>query len=196
MSKVTTTALARDLTLLAGDATQIGLFYDRVVEDLSRFPWLTTASIVAVSTTTGQIQLTDTMSKILAMFWDTRQLAPLTLDQVESFNRLWRGERGDPHSYVVEDEPHKVFRLYPRPIAPNKALSYPNSQPLGKDFPAYAVTILHTELRVDLPEWLELPVALECAAREMERESNHRDVRWATQARSMADTLFSMVGKS
>lgn len=194
MSKTTVLTLVSDLTLGAADATAAGNYYDRVVEDLARFPWLTTMSLIPVTKNTSQYTLDTDQANIIAMFYDARQLGKLTLAQAEGINRYWRNEVGQPHSYVVEDEAHKTFRLYPSPDLDSKPQSFPNSQPFGLDFPAYTIVLLHTETRTDVPLWLELPVALEVAAREMERESSHRDVEWATQARAMADALFSMVG--
>lgn len=194
MSKATVLTLVSDLTLGAADATAADRYYDRVVEDLARFPWMTAMSLIPVTKGTSQYTLETTQVKILAMFYDARQLGKLTLAQAEGLNRYWRNEVGQPHSYVVEDEAQKTFRLYPSPDLDSKPQSFPNSQPFGIDFPAYTIVLLHTETRTDVPAWLELPVALEVAAREMERESSHRDVEWATQARAMADALFSMVG--
>jgi hypothetical protein len=97
---------------------------------------------------------------------------------------------------VVEDEAHRTFRLYPTPVTTSKSFIFLNGQPLGLDFPAYAVVVFHTETRQDLPAWLELPVALEVAAREMERESNHRHLPFAATAHQLASVLFSMVAPS
>lgn len=194
MSKATVLTLVSDLTLGAADATAAGRYYDRVVETLARFPWMTNFSLIPATKGTSQYTLETAQAKVLAVFYDNRQLGKLTLAQVEGINRGWRNEVGTPHSYVVEDESQKSFRLYPTPDLDSKPQSFPNSQPFGIDFPAYTIVVLHTETRTDVPLWLELPVALEVAAREMERESSHRDVEWASQARAMADALFAMVG--
>lgn len=195
MSKATVLTLVTNLTLgAASDTTITGNYYDRVVEDLARFPWLTNMSLIPVTAPTAQYVLDTTQVKIAAMFYDSRQLSKLTLAQVEALNRTWRNEVGEPHSYVVEDEGQKTFRLYPSPNLDSKPQSFPNTQPFGLDFPAYTIVILHTETRTDLPAWLELPVALETAARAMEAESTYRDVGWAQQAHQMAAMLFNMVG--
>ena len=43
------------------------------------------------------------------------------------------------------------------------------------DYPSDGIGVIYTEARDDLPVWLELPVALLVVAREMARESAHRD---------------------
>lgn len=195
MSKASVLALVTNMTLgAASDTTITGNYYDRVVEDLARFPWLTNFSLIPVTAPTAQYTLETSQVKIAAMFYDNRQLSKLTLAQAEALNRTWRNEIGEPHSYVVEDELQKSFRLYPGPNLDSKPQSFPNAQPFGLDFPAYTIVIIHTETRTDLPAWLELPVALETAARAMEAESAYRDVEWAKQAHEMAATLFAMVG--
>lgn len=196
MSKTTVLTLVDEMTLGASTGSPVvSSYYDRVVEDLARFPWLTTASLIPITASTGSYQLSNGQSKIVAMFYDHRQLGRLTLAEVESLNRTWRNEQGDPHSYVEEGEPVKTFRLYPSPLLSSKPQSFPNLAPLGQDFPPYTILVIHTGTRTDLPTWLELPVALEVAAREMERESSHRDLEWSKQARELSGLLFAMVGE-
>lgn len=195
MSKTTVLTLVSDLTLgAASDSTVVGNYYDRVVEDLARFPWLTTVSLIPITAGTPQYTLETTQARIIAMFYDSRQLSKLTQAQAEGINRHWRNETGPPHSYVMEDEANKTFRLYPNPTLDSKPQVFPNTAPLGIDFPAYTIAIVHTGTRTDVPTWLELPVALETAAREMERESSHRDLEWAQQAHALASLLFNMIG--
>lgn len=196
MSKTTVLTLVSDLTLgAASDTTITGRYYDRVVEDLARFPWLTTMSLIPVTANTSQYTLETAQAKIIAIFYDGRQLSRLTRTQVEGLNRYWRNEYGTPHSYVVDDEANKTFALYPIPTLDSKAQSFPHSQPFGQDFPAYTLLVIHTGTRTDVPTWLELPVALEVAAREMERESNHRDLEWASRARQLSQLLFQLVSR-
>lgn len=195
MSKGSVLTLIDEMTLGASTGSPVvSLYYDRVVEDLARFPWLTTTSLIAVTANLASYTLENGQSKIIAMFYDHRQLGKLSLAEVESLNRTWRNEQGDPHSYVEEGEAVKTFRLYPSPKVSSKPQSFPNSAPLGQDFPPYTILVVHTGTRTDIPVWLELPVALEVAAREMERESSHRDLEWAKQARELSGLLFAMVG--
>lgn len=196
MSKVSVLTLIDDMTLGASVGSPVvSTYYDRVIEDLARFPWLTTTSLIPITAGTAPYQLTNGQSKIVAMFYDHRQLGRLSLAEVESINRTWRNEQGDPHSYVEEGEAVKTFRLYPSPVLSSKPQSFPNSAPIGQDFPPYTILVVHTGTRTDIPVWLELPVALEVAAREMERESSHRDLEWAQQARQLSGLLFAMVGE-
>ena len=195
MSKSTVLTLVDDMTLGASvGSSVVSTYYDRVVEDLARFPWLTTTSLIPIVAGTSSYQLDNAQAKIIGMFYDRRQLGKLTIAEVESMNRYWRNETGDPHSYIEEGEAVKTFRLYPSPVVASKAQSFPNSKPFGIDFPAYTLLVIHTGTRTDVPTWLELPVALEVAAREMERESPHRDLEWAQAAHNMASLLFEMVG--
>lgn len=195
MSKSTVLTLVDDMTLGASVGSPVvSSYYDRVVEDLARFPWLTTMSLIPVVAGTSSYQLSNAQAKIIGMFYDRRQLGKLTIAEAESLNRYWRNEQGDPHSYIEEGEAVKTFRLYPSPIFTSKSQVFPNSRPFGIDFPAYTLLVIHTGTRTDLPTWLELPVALEVAARELERESPHRDLEWAQAAHNMASLLFEMVG--
>ena len=81
----------------------------------------------------------------------------------------------------------------PAPDKPSKPFVVTYGEPTGRDYPPYAIMVLHTELRSLVPDWLELPVAFEILAREYRRESDHRDDAFATLCQRFADLLYAMV---
>lgn len=193
MSQAGVLQLVSDLAYGQSDAANVADFYTHVVEDLARYPWMTNASLVATVAGTSEYVLASTQVKLLAVFFDNKQLARLTVQEASVLDPQWRDRSGFPFAYVVEAEPQKTFRLYPNPDTASKAFSFPTGQPLGLDFPAYSVVVFHTETRTNVLPWLELPVALEVLAREFERESNHRDLEFSGLARQLGAILFSMV---
>lgn len=194
MAKADVIALATALANSQDDTTMTSDYYDRMVQKLARFPWLTQASLIATTAGTSQYTLTSTQGKLLAVFYDDRLLDRISLRAIEAVNPEWRDERGDVEAYIVEDEAAKTFRLYRNPTVTSKNFIFLFGAPLSMDFPTYACAIIHTEIRETLPVWLELPVAWAILGMEYGRESNHQDMQMAEACEQMSALLLSMVG--
>ena len=193
MSKADVIALVTALANSQDDTTMTSDYYDRMVQKMARFPWLTQASLIATVAGTSQYTMTSTQAKLLAVFYDDYLLDRMSLRAIEAVNPEWRDERGTPIAYVVEDEAAKTFRLYPTPQIASKDFIFIFGSPLGLDYPTYACAIIHTELRETLPAWLELPVAWAITGMEYGRESNHQDPQMAEACEQMSALLLSMV---
>lgn len=194
MSKATVLAYVTTLANGQNDLVTCAEYYDRTVEAMARFPWLTTASLVAITAETSQYTLSSTQAKIIAVFYDDRLLDRMAVKDTEAvFGPAWRDLRGSPVGYVVEDEAAKTFRLVPQPTVTSKNFIFLFGSPFGLDYPLYTVAVIHTEIRVNLPSWLELPVAFQVAAKEYSRESNHRDFKFAEASDKMGAMLLAMV---
>lgn len=175
------------------DPTAIDDYYDQDQSDLSRHPWLVGCHLVAVSANTGEFTLATDTGKLLAVFYDTRLLDRTTERALEQRSANWRDQYGVPVAYMTEDEPAKTYRLYPIPILPSQPFSFITGAPLGGDFPLYSAATFLTEIREDVPEWMEMALAWRILAREYGHESNHRDDDFAGFAQQLSDVLFSMV---
>lgn len=175
------------------DATAASDYYDHVMDDLSRHPWLVGCSLVPVIQNIGTFTLDTDQGKLLAVFYDDRLLDRTTERALESHNPNWRDEYGTPLAYLTEDEAAKTYRLYPIPLLPSHAFSFVHGEPLGRDFPIYSVAILCTEIRTDVPEWLEMAVAWRALAREYGRASSHHDSDFSAFSEQLSNVLFAMV---
>jgi hypothetical protein len=194
MSRVDTLALCQDLCTNQADATSITKFYDEIVSDLGHGNWLIVAELISTTAGTFEYNPPDTIVDFKGAFYDDRWLYRENLRALEALNPHWRDERGTPRAYVIEDESNHKFKLYPTPDRDSKDFIFMFGSPLGLDFPTYAVLVLMTELREDLPKWLEMPVAFEILAREFARESDHTDQQFAEACRAISGLLLKMVG--
>lgn len=132
--------------------------------------------------------------RILAVFYDDRELSRESADSLQSLQPDWRDRIGMPVCYVLDSEGDRRFRFFPRPQESSKDLSFPTGTPFGADFPGYAGAMLYTEARQDVPPWLELPLALLILAREFARESTeHRDLAFADGCGKLAARLLGWV---
>lgn len=194
MAKADVLALVTSFSNGQADSTLIDAYYDNDQSDLARHPWLVGGALVPVTAGTGEFTLDSTMqSKLLGVFYDTRVLDRTTERALEQRNPQWRDEIGTPVAYMTEDEPAQTFRLYPIPNMAGQPFSFIFGEPMGRDFPLYNVAIFVTEIRTDVPEWMEMALAWRVLAREYGHESNHRDDQFASFAQQLSDVIFAMV---
>jgi len=173
------------------DQGMAGYYYDDIVRELGARPVFTRATLRAVSANSGTVTLPAEAIEVFYVFYDDRLLPPATLRQLEAVDPQWRDRRGTPQAYTMEQEDDRTLRLFPVPDISSKAQSFAFGEPFGRDFPEAGVTLVHTEDR-ELPDYLDLPAALEILAREMARESDHRDLEFAGLARQLADVTMLM----
>lgn len=194
MAKADVLQLIQDLSNGLADATLAERYYREAVFDLGKQGWLTQATLLPVTTAdTGTYSFPATAIELLALFYDDSQLDLLYLRELEWIRPDWRDGRGTPSGYVRENENDKTFRLYPIPDAASKDFIFLLGSPFGLDFPEYALAIVHTETRDDLPVWLELPIAFRILELEFGRESNHRDPTFSKMCSELSKLLFVMV---
>jgi hypothetical protein len=193
MSRATTLTLTQDFAAGLADVTSIDRYYDDVVFQLGAQPWLTESTLVAVDEDTATYSLPDKAVRLLHLFYDDAHLMEESLDTLSWQHPDWRDQRGRPLGYTRLGETARTIRLWPTPDVSSKDFIFLMGAPFGRDFPEYAVVMLHTEVRDDLPAWLELPVALRVLAREFSQESDHRDTTFAEAATRLADTFMEML---
>lgn len=194
MSRSDVLQLCQDLCTNQADAIALTKFYDEVVSDLGREEWLVEVALIATTAGTSQYAPPEPVIELLCVYYDDRLLSKERVRALEAVNPNWRDERGTPRAYVVEDESNTRFRLYPKPEVDSKDFIFMFGSPLGLDFPEYAVAAVLTELREDLPLWLEMPVAFAILAREFARESDHTDMAFADACKKVSQILMQMVG--
>lgn len=192
MSKASVLTFVQDFSTTQVDTVAIDRYYDDIVRDLGAQDFLVQVSLVPVDTTTAIYTPPAPTIDLLQVFYDDRVLYKSALLEVEAIGR-WRDIIGTPVAYIVEDQTSKDFRLFPKPEVNSKPFVFLFGEPLGRDYPEYAAAVVHTETRVDLPEWLETPVAFEILAREFARESDHKDKPFSDACRALAKMFFDYV---
>jgi len=197
MSRATTIALANTLMDSLGDTTQLGSYYDDVVLELGRgvLPGvvaLVGAGFVAGVADTGTYTWPTTAIRVLAVAYDTRQLAEAMAGEADLFDREWRSTRGVPIAYVTADENQRVSRLVPVPAVSGVALGV-DTPFTWTAWPGENVTFIYTEQRTDVHLDEELAVALEIMAREYSRDSNHHDPVAAAIAKQLSTLFFRSI---
>lgn len=167
--------LVNDYALAEEGTLAVDRYFDAVMRDLA---W--TEDLIEVSTDTifaGQTSttLSAVAVKIVAVFFNGRQLDQISLRSLESFDPRWRDQKGEPVAYTTEGELTKTIRPYPTPDSDG------------------TLTIFHTQIQVAVPQWLELPIAFEILSREYGRESNHRDDTFSQLCSQVSGLLLKMV---
>lgn len=186
-------ALAQDLANAQASATNLDQFYDDVVKDVSKGGLFNVLEIVAASANVARYTKPARISDILALFYDDVMLSLVTLRELEATTPGWRLHTGRPVAWLIEDLSHEEFQLYPVPTVAPGAMIPVHGAPLGLDYPVNTMALLGTEKRQDMPDWLDLPLALVLLGREYSHPSPHQDKIFAEACRSLGTLLLSMV---
>lgn len=194
MSKASVLALASELGGGQVASIQAQTYYDDLMVDIARQALFNQLEIVAAVRDTAVYTLPTQMSQILGVFYDDRMLSMATERELESVTPQWRDHRGQPVAYLIEKLSRHEFRLYPKPTAAGGVVIPLNGAPFGLDYPVDTIAVLASEVRQDLPEWMDLPLALIVLAREFARDSDHMDDTFAGACRTLGALFLDMVG--
>lgn len=137
----------------------------------------------------NQYKIPDDVVVILEMFYDSSVLPQSTINSLNALNQEWRDIIGRPMAHVVEEETTKLFRLYPKPDLNSEDFIFLFGEPFGRDFPEYAVGIIHTEIRANNPDWLDYIIGLKVIAKEHQKNSDIVDPQFASLCDELADLL-------
>lgn len=196
MSRATTIAYANTLLDSLGDTTQLTTYYDNVVLEIALGRWpdvvsLVDAAHVAVVAEDGVYAFPTAAIRVIGLHYDARELAEATPGEADSFDRQWRITRGEPLAFVTSGEDHRDVRLVPVPAANGAALA--GNTPFNwTTWKAGNLTFVYTKTENDMDADEELFLALEIAARELSRDSNHHDSNAADLAKQLASVFLKM----
>ena len=170
-------ALVQMLCWNLADATEIDRFFGEAEVELAKDPRLWQLSHL-VSTQNTPEYLVSSALNVTAVFYGGRELLEASRAELDATTRQWREEFGTPIVYTKDAIDDHKFRLYPqRDSTPASATDF------------FATNVTTT----NIPDILSLPLALFILAREFSRESNHRDLIFATECNKMANELLGMV---
>ena len=190
--------LTGDIGSLSGNIGALGAatfpeitrLYDDIIFDIGHREALTQVALIASVAGTNSYAFPSTAIDLLTVFFGNRELRKTTLQELEaSLGPNWRDKRGIPIVYLLEEENERTFRVIPQPDVSSGSVS---GLGFGSNYPDYAIGIIYTEDVTDVPAYLELPIATEICARELRRESDHRDLDGAEAFAKLANLMFAM----
>jgi hypothetical protein len=193
MSRAGVMALVDDWTFGLATQTTLGSYYEDLTWDATRWGVPTTAVLLPVVRGTSEYVMPDAEGRTYAIFYDDILLSKATLRELEAVNARWRDKVGRPISWVEQDTPDHTFRITPTPEENSQDFIFLFGSPFGHDFPFRAVAAIIGERRDDLPDWLDVPLALSVLGREYERDSDHRDPQFALACRTIGTSLLALV---
>ena len=190
MARAGVESLALTIANSVGDTNEITRIYDDVVFDLGRGEIITQLGLIAGVSGTASYAFPSAAIEILGVFYDDTELRETTIAELDTFMSQWRDMTGRPIVYLLEGEDERTFRLIPTPVDSSGSVA---GLSFGADYPTHGIGVIYTEDRTDLMTYLELPVAVGIAAREMRNVTNHQDLKTSEAFSAIADILFSMV---
>jgi hypothetical protein len=185
--------LAAFFALQLEDADQVGNYLTQEIRTLGQQLILTNMSAQNVTGGTRTYTTPAEAVMLLRVFAGERELLPHSMRELEAVDRDWRLQSGDPRVYTVEDEAENFFTLYPTPNLSVAPVSGSFQDAFGASFLPGQLSLLFTEERVTVPDWLTLYLTLTTLSREFLRESNHRDIPFAGAAAALAEIVKKMV---
>ena len=193
MPRADVLTLASDLSKGQAEAIPTEHYYDEAMTVLAQRPLFTQAELVAVTNGTAVYTRPAATGRLMGMLYDDGWLPRLSMDELNYLDPAWRDRIGRPVGYVLEEENALDIRLYPTPDVSSTAFSFPSGEPLGVDYPRYALVFVYGERRDNLPAWMDLPLALGVLQREFSRESNHRDPRFADACGALSNLFMGLL---
>lgn len=162
------------------DADEIDRFFDETMIELSHDPrmWVFFKSTTGMTVAADYIEF-PAAYHVTTLFYKGRELTEVIQTELDSSNHYWRAETGTPIVYTKDLIDNRRFRIYP------------------KDSGAYVagdITYLYAAATTsNIPEILEVPLALFILAREFSRESNHRDTAFSQACNKLGNEILEMV---
>lgn len=193
MSRPDVLALAQFYANDLADDAALDRFLDDVIYEQGREAIMCRASLQAISSGQGPYDYPEGAIEIFDVFYDGKVLSAERQETIEALSRTWQSATGTPIAWVKENEEKAQYRIYPKSTASTGSFSFPNAEPFGVDLPDNALVVIHSEYRRDVLPWMEDWIALEIAAREFMRESDHADPAFAKALAETGQLLRAMV---
>lgn len=180
------------------DAAEVSRLYDEVILALAQDPrrWFTTAAITDTGVVDGgatpldytnreyyQLPATLNLAKVVALFFQGRQLSRENEQTLRQQNLDWESDIGTPLAFVTDQRSDRFVRFYPKNDKATQA----------DDDTAVVVVYTRSLMTTGIPDMLALPIALLVLAREFERESPHRDKDFAEACRALGTNYLSYI---
>lgn len=170
--------------------------YTYALDSLEKVGWLTTTGLIAVTARQSVVTLASGAVRLLHLFYDNRQLFRETLAGLRDIGGpRWRDTIGTPIAFIEGTQLDRQFVPYPRPDIASGAAVYPNSEPLGRDYPV-GMFVTITSDRDDPPTWLDVPCALLMVAHARRLESPTQDLEMAAVCEELAQLFVGIIANA
>lgn len=186
-------SLASVLAAAQSDGTTLSAYYDDAMIVLAKASWFVDVELVPLVSGQAVVNPPVGTVRVHALCYDDSDLAPTAIRDFESLSVHWRDLSGKPYAYTQESETTETFRMVPIPTVPSKPFSFIHGEPLGVDYPAYVVATFVSVPPVDVPRWMDLPLAFGLLAREFGRDSAHADPAFSSACSSFGQMLLGTV---
>jgi len=184
------------VALLSNGQADMVLFdgiYADVINTLGSGRWHTTATPLTFVNRQSLVNLPASLLDILAVIYDDTVLSDLELRELESLNRAWRNQLGNPVAYTRQSETAKTIEVFPVPAQVPVPIIPVHGLPTGEDYQPGNGICIYSENRTDALAYLTIPVALKVLAREYMRESDHVDFAFAKLCEQACDLLLALM---
>ena len=190
MAKADVTTLAQFIAGGQADEALLSRYYDDLIDTLAQ----TTDTLIEMTLSplvSGQSVYTppDTITRLISVICGDRELDLASRKSMEATNSGWRKHEGIPVTYIRESEDQKQIRLYPIPDMVGDAFIPWWSSPVGEDYPNENLVYVHTHSPTDVPNWMNLGLALLILVPEFLRDSPHQDADFADACQAVADLV-------
>ena len=170
--------------------------YTYALDSLEKVGWLTTVGLSSVLARQASVTFPSGAVRLLHLFYDNRQLFRETLAGLRDVGGpRWRDTIGTPIAFIEGDQLDRQFVPYPRPDIASGAATYPNSEPLGRDYPVGMFATITSD-RDHPPTWLDVPCALLMVAHARRLESATQDLEMATVCEELAQLLVGIIANA
>jgi len=184
--------LANFLALTSMTDTQLDAYYVESVLALQDSQVQVAASIIEVGSGVFVYDWPEDCIRILTAFYANKELTRAPVHQLDLQQRDWRSETGIPVHYVLNHEAERTVRLYPIPLLDGDPVPFPTD--FGSSYPDGNLVLLYVTDNLDVPDWLDLPIACAILAKEFSRESSHCDKKAAELYLRLATVLRGIGG--
>lgn len=170
--------------------------YTYALDSLEKVGWLTTIGLSSVTARQSVVTFPTNAVRLLHLFYEDRQLFRETHATLRDIGGpRWRDTIGFPVAFIEGDLLDRQFVPYPRPDIASGAASYPNNEPLGRDYPV-GMFITITSDRTAPPTWFDVPCALLMLAHTRRMESAIQDLEMAMVCEELAQLLTGILANA
>ncbi len=170
--------LAQTIGNFSGSTITLGRAFDEVVENLCKLdqPPFVYSSGLAVTTTSAHFSRPSSCVKVLAVFFEKKQLYQVDKHELENWNIAWRGSTAGPLAYYIDEDDPESVRFIP---APTTATT-------GK--------WIYTKSPSEIPDYMVLYVTFAMLEREYAYPSSKQDKEFSTLCGKIAELFAKMIG--
>lgn len=196
MPKADVLQLVADLSDGLADQTASSAFYDDIINQMGLAPAESLVNAAYISVVANQATYAYPLNaiRILALLFDTVYLTPSNIREAEAYDKNWRSQRGEPRTWLVEQESRRGVTVVPVP--PKNGANLVQQTPFDNGHPEGNLMAIFSEDRLDVHPFEELMMALMVLVREFTRDSDHTDHQFAELCKQVSTFFQMLIGEA